>query len=670
MKIFNKILIANRGEIAVRIIRSARELGIETAVIYAGPDEESLAVEMADEAWSLGDSAELSETYLNIGKIIEIARKCKAEAIHPGYGFLAENPAFVEACEKNGIVFIGPDTRAIKLMGNKVESREFVARLEIPMTRGLTGDVETLLKEAGSLPLPLLVKAAAGGGGKGMRIVRDLKELPQILESTSREAASYFGDPTVFIEQYIEEPRHIEIQVLADHYGNVVHLYERECSIQRRYQKIIEESPSPTLTPEVREQMGAAAVRIAREIGYRNAGTVEFLVDSSLRFYFLEMNTRVQVEHPVTEMVTGVDIVQEQILIAAGNPLSITQEELSQEGHAIECRIYAENPAKDFMPAPGTMTGYSEPYGPGIRVDAGIDHPVEIHSFYDPMISKLIVWDEDREHAREKMIDALQNYSVQGISTNIPFLIQVLRHEDYILNRINTRYCDLHATTLNKLAEEERETKSRDRIALAYLMYDLYSHLLDEEKEYDVWHEIGYWRELVVQEIMVDGEAVLFYLSETAGGAVSIQSGDTIMEARLIEMEPGVIRLEVNGEPITVYISEEPSGKAFAGIDGHVFSVYRSDRLLHEDRFGASEPGGSGDGSIVSPMPGKVIKIAVNEGQTVTKGDLLLIVEAMKMENSILATRDGVVKKVNVSAGEMVDSSKELVLIEASEQEK
>jgi len=324
MKLFSKILIANRGEIAVRIIKSARELGINTVSIYSEADKTALHVKMADESYQIGQQ-ELSETYLNIDKIIAIAKLAGADAIHPGYGFLAENPDLVAACDRENIVFIGPSVKSIKLMGNKIEARKLVREIGIPMTEGATGSIDEIIAKTKNIPLPLLVKAAAGGGGKGMRIVRDREALKDTIEATSREAKSYFGDGEVYVEQYIEEPRHIEIQVIGDKLGNVVHLYERECSIQRRYQKIIEESPSPTLNQEVREEMGKSAANIAASIGYDSAGTIEFLVDKNLRFYFLEMNTRIQVEHPVTELVTGIDIVKEQILVAAGNPLSLKQ---------------------------------------------------------------------------------------------------------------------------------------------------------------------------------------------------------------------------------------------------------------------------------------------------------------------------------------------------------
>ncbi len=403
----SKILIANRGEIAVRIIRTARKMGITTVAVYAKADHNSLHVQEADEARCIGE-VELSETYLNIAKIIAVAKETGCNAIHPGYGFLAENPLFVDACDTAGIIFIGPRADVMRVMGNKIEARAFVKKAGVPVTEGLTGKRETLLKAKSKIGFPVLLKAAAGGGGNGMQIDHEEKELEEALESTSRQALAYFGDDTIYLEKYLDEPRHIEFQILGDDNGNVIHLFERECSIQRRYQKIIEESPSPTLTPELREKMGAAAVRIGKKIGYTNAGTIEFLVDKELNFYFLEMNTRIQVEHPVTEMVTGADLVEEQIRIAEGHSLRLRQETLRQTGHAIECRIYAEDPEHDFRPSPGKMTLYREPVMDHIRIDKGITSDTEITSSYDPMICKLVSWGNDREEARRRMTEALR----------------------------------------------------------------------------------------------------------------------------------------------------------------------------------------------------------------------------------------------------------------------
>jgi acetyl-CoA carboxylase biotin carboxylase subunit len=667
MKIFNKILIANRGEIAVRVIRSAQELGIQTVAIYAPADEESLHVDMADEAYCLGSTNELSETYLNIKKILEIAGHSGSEAIHPGYGFLAENPAFVRACEKAGIVFIGPNSKAIKLMGNKIESRAFVKKIGIPMTEGITGDAKTLLKEAGSIPLPILVKAAAGGGGKGMRIVHDLKDLPGILESTSREAKSYFGDATVYIEKYVEQPRHIEVQVIGDNHGHAIHLFERECSIQRRYQKIIEESPSPTLTPGVREKMGEAAVKIALEIGYNNAGTVEFLVDNKLNFYFLEMNTRVQVEHPVTEMVTGVDIVREQILIASGYPLSLKQEDLRQNGHAIECRIYAEDPANGFMPSPGEMSLYMEPAGEHIRIDTGIAEATTIHSFYDPMISKMIVWGESREIARERTIHALEDYTVHGIQTNIAFLREVLRNKAYINNKISTKYCDEHLDDLVGQIKKSKAEIMPELSAIASLVYDFYEDLLyPDHGETGIWTEIGYWRDLMELKVNVDEDTYAVGIHRSNGGNFEFGTGNKTLEATLRAMEYGILQLVVDGHALEFCVSKDQRGQGYVSHNGHIFNVKRQDQLVEEDVFGTLDSGSRGQDEIVSPMPGKVIKINVKKSQKVKKGDVLMVVEAMKMENNILAPADGEVEAVNVKTGSMVDGSAELLKLASS----
>ncbi len=588
----------------------------------------------------------------------------KSEAIHPGYGFLAENPSFVAACDKAGIVFIGPNTRSIKLMGNKIASREFVKKIGIPMTEGITGDTKTLMSAAKKIPFPILVKAAAGGGGKGMRIVHKASELADTIESTTREAKSYFGDGTVFVEKYVEEPRHIEIQVIGDNFGNAIHLFERECSIQRRYQKIIEESPSPTLTPEVRLKMCEAAVKISKEIGYNNAGTVEFLVDKDLNFYFLEMNTRVQVEHPVTEMVTGVDIVREQILIAAGNQLSLKQKEIKQNGHAIECRIYAEDPSSNFMPSPGEMSFYHEPEGNDIRIDTGISEATTIQSFYDPMISKMIVWGEDREIAREKSIHALKEYIVHGIKTNISYLIQLLQHKAYINNLITTKYCDEHTEDIVALIQNEKVAIPKQVPIIAYLMYSFYKDLLNEDtREYNVWKEIGYWRDLMEIPVLMDENLFVYKVLKGDAGQYVFEIGGKEHMATLKSMETGIIETVIDDHAAVSFVSDDDKGLGTVTVNGHDFSIQRKDILVEEDVFGTLDIGGKDSGEIVSPMPGKVIKMNIKKGAVVKKGDVLLVVEAMKMENNITAPKDGKVDKVNVKTGEMVDGSLELIIL-------
>jgi len=431
---FKKILVANRGEIAVRVIRACRELGVKTVAVYSEVDRLGLPVQLADEAICLGGASPL-ESYLKIDAIIEAARQCGADAIHPGYGFLAENSAFAEAVIEAGMTFIGPSAEAIRLMGNKVASRELMMHSGVPVIPGAEpsgDDLERSFEEARKIGYPVLVKAAAGGGGKGMRVAASEDELQLSLESARREAGNAFGDNTVFLEKYIEKPRHVEIQVLADGHGHTIHLCERECSIQRRHQKIVEEAPSTAVTPEIREAMGRAAVQAAEAVNYTNAGTVEFLLDTDGSFYFLEMNTRIQVEHPITEMTTGVDLVQWQIRIASGAALTITQDQVSQTGHAIECRIYAEDPGNNFMPSPGRILHAVEPSGPGIRNDSAIFSGFEVTMDYDPILSKLVVWGEDRDQACRRMVKALRGMVVLGIQTTCGYLADVIEHPAFV----------------------------------------------------------------------------------------------------------------------------------------------------------------------------------------------------------------------------------------------
>jgi len=663
MKLFTKILIANRGEIAVRVIRAVQDLGIRAVAIHSEADTEALHVRMADEAYDLGGN-DLAETYLNFSKIVAIAKNCGAQAIHPGYGFLSENAAFVKACDEAGIVFIGPNARAMKLMGNKIESREALKDSGIPMTAGITGDVETLLKRAGEIPLPIMIKAAAGGGGKGMRIVHDTSNLAELLESTSREAKSYFGDGTIFIEKYIEDPRHIEIQVLGDNYGNVIHLFERECSIQRRHQKIIEESPSPTLTDEVREQMGETAVRIAKAIGYNNAGTVEFLVDKDLKFYFLEMNTRVQVEHPVTEMVTGIDIVKEQIYIAAGKELDIEQWSVIQSGHAIECRIYAEDPENNFLPSPGNMTYYLEPEGDGIRLDTGIFEATTIHSFYDPLICKLITWDADRESARHKMIRALDDFIIHGIKTNIGYLKHLLKHEAYISNKISTKYCDEHTTDLVAAMQADQQAIPDHIPGLAFYMHDFHCKKSGTDTDgHNIWNYISYWRDFMELSGTVDNKPLNFTVEKSTKETYHVTAPDGRHEATIRFCSEGYLEMILDGQQMEFYVSGDEDGTGYVSYKGFIFKVMRNDVLSGSQAILGSldHSGGKNDGKIISPMPGKVIKINVGKGDEVKKGQTLLIVEAMKMENYIAAPSDGVVEEINVKVGDMVNSSIKLV---------
>ena len=443
---FRKILIANRGEIAVRIMRTCKEMGIATVAVYSEADRSALHVQTAAEAIFIGGSAP-RESYLNIEKIIAAARECGADAIHPGYGFLAENGDFAEACEAVGLRFIGPPAAVIRSLGDKTTARSLMLQSAVPVIPGMTETEENLADLAGrarEIGYPILLKAAAGGGGKGMRIVSDPEKLKEAFDEATSEAQNAFGNGAVYLEKYLERPRHVEIQILADAHGHIVHLCERECSVQRRHQKIIEESPSPALSPALREAMGEAALNAGRAAGYVNAGTVEFLLDAQGRFYFLEVNTRLQVEHPVTEMVTGIDLVREQIRIAAGEPLSFRQQEILPQGHAIECRIYAEDPERGLIPSPGEILYLKEPAGPGIRVDSGIYSGFTVPTAYDPILSKLIVHAGDRPGAIERMVRALTEYVVLGVRTPVDFLLEVIRSDPFRKGETHTRLIDEH----------------------------------------------------------------------------------------------------------------------------------------------------------------------------------------------------------------------------------
>jgi pyruvate carboxylase subunit A len=457
---FNKILIANRGEVAIRVMRACRELGIATVAVYSEADNNALFTKYADEAYLIGPPP-TTKSYLNIDAIIEVAKRTGAQGIHPGYGFLSENAAFAKRCEDEGITFIGPSSEVIKKMGSKISARQAMIEAGVPVVPGdgrAVEDVETAREIAGNLGYPLMIKASAGGGGIGMKVVYNNKQLAESLSSIKSVAASAFGDSTVFIEKYLEEPRHIEFQIIADSHGNCVHLFDRECSIQRRHQKLIEEAPSPIMTPELREKMGSTAVRAAQSIGYENAGTVEFLYSKG-DFYFLEVNTRLQVEHGITELITGVDIVKEQLKIACGEELPFRQEDITIRGSAIECRINAEDPLDDFTPSPGKIRRYRSAGGPGVRVDSGVHVGYTITPYYDSMISKLCTWGRNRDEAIVRMKRALFEYVVVGVKTNIPFHRAVMSHEAFVKGDLTTHFIEEH----NILEEVARKADSDAR---------------------------------------------------------------------------------------------------------------------------------------------------------------------------------------------------------------
>ncbi|MCS7351435.1 acetyl-CoA carboxylase biotin carboxylase subunit [Thermoflexus sp.] len=495
---FRKILIANRGEIAVRVIRACRELGIRTVAVFSEVDRDALHVRYADEAYCLGP-APARESYLRIDKIIDVARRAGADAIHPGYGFLSERPDFARACAEAGITFIGPPPQAIGAMGDKATARKMAKALGVPIVPGTDGGLsdEDLMEAARRIGFPILIKASAGGGGKGMRIVRSMEEMPDALAAARREAMAAFGDDDVYLEKLVEGARHVEVQILADVHGNVIHLGERECSIQRRHQKLIEESPSPIVDEEMRQRMGEVAVRIAQAIGYVNAGTVEFLVDKERNFYFIEMNTRLQVEHPVTEMVTGVDIVKEQIRIARGRKLRYRQEDIRQTGWAIECRITAEDPFNNFMPSTGRIVTLAEPTGPGVRVDSGVYEGCEITPYYDSLIAKVIAWGETRGEAILRMRRALEEFRIIGIKTIIPFHQAILNSTRFLAGHFDTKFVEERFAMDEEAPPELEEAAAIIATLVAHRRGQAATHVTRRRaREINGWKWAGRWEQL------------------------------------------------------------------------------------------------------------------------------------------------------------------------------
>jgi 3-methylcrotonyl-CoA carboxylase alpha subunit len=601
---------------------------------------------------------------LNAKQIVDVAKKAKADAIHPGYGFLAENDQFSKLCEDSGIDFIGPDAKAIQLMGNKINAREFAKSIGVPVLEGVVGNQQFLLDASKSMKFPLLIKAAAGGGGKGMRIVHQAEKMKAALESTSREAESYFGDGSVLIERYIENPRHIEVQVLADKQGNVIHLFERECSIQRRFQKVIEEAPSPTLSSELRQKMGETAVLLAQKMNYSNAGTVEFLVDENLNFYFLEMNTRIQVEHPVTEMITGVDLVELQLLVASGRKLPFTQDEVQLKGHAIEARIYAEDPEKDFIPSPGEISFYKAPklFEGRLRLDSAITGSCIIQPDFDPMIAKLVVWDENRDLAIERMHLALHDYQIHGIKNNIMYLHTLLNTDSFKQNKISTHFCQQHADELNRTMLKEKEDVPSFLFHISFALFELCPKDSDS-----VWDQIGYWRINGTKLRVMDGETIDVEIQEQNPYRIKIGEEKYCLEN--VQIHGNYMTFEYESMRYRFYSSKNSEGKSFVSCRGIVRQLERWSEIQAKPGEALSDHSGAADGRILSPMPGKIVKVEVKAGQSVVKGEVLVIVEAMKMENSILAPFNATIEQVLVSEGEQVMNEKELIRLSAIKNE-
>jgi acetyl-CoA/propionyl-CoA carboxylase, biotin carboxylase, biotin carboxyl carrier protein len=584
--VFQKVLIANRGEIAIRVARTLKEMGIGSVAVYSEIDRDAPHVRKADEAFLIGPAIP-AESYLNISKIVDTAKQAGAEAIHPGYGFLAENADFARACAEADITFIGPPAEAIEAMGSKTKAREIMAEAGVPIVPGATEaakDLDAARAQAEDAGYPVACKAAGGGGGKGFRVAMTPDDLQDAFEGSAREGEKFFSDARVYVERYLEDPRHVEVQVLADSHGNVIHLGERDCSIQRRHQKVIEEAPGPHVDAEMRERIGKIATDAAAAVGYRGAGTVEGMQVGD-EYFFLEMNTRVQVEHCVTEMVTGIDIVREQVLVAAGEALSVSQGEVELRGHAIECRINAEAAHKKFAPAPGAISSYREPAGPGVRVDSGVEAGSEVTPMYDPMVAKLIVWDIDREHATRRMLRALGEYEVGGLTTLIPFHEAILATEQWA-------------------------------------------------------------RGETCRDLMEDRE----WLKSTAPA-----------EAAAPELEEGAeavardYKVEVSGKLFDVKVI----GEALAG--GAPPAAGRKPPKRERKSGGGASASSE---SLPSPLQGTVLKVAVEQGATVEEGDLICVIEAMKMENEIAAHRSGKITKLDISEGAAVSAGDVLAVIE------
>ena len=653
---FTKILIANRGEIALRVMRTCRALGISTVAVYSDAEPRAPHVRFADEAVHIGPSPS-TDSYLNIKRIIEAAQRTGAEAIHPGYGFLSENAEFAAACKSAGITFIGPAVDAIRKMGLKSTARRLMAEAGVPVVPGYDGDdqsVEALREHAIRTGMPVLIKASAGGGGKGMRVVRDPNGLDDAIEAARREAKKAFGDGTLLIEKYIDHARHVEVQIIGDQHGNLIHLFERECSIQRRHQKIIEESPSPALDPELRQRICNAALAAARAIGYTNAGTVEFILAPSGEFYFIEVNTRLQVEHPVTELITGLDLVKLQIEIAEGRPLSLAQAEIRQSGHAIEARLYAEDAANGFLPATGTILDWRPPVSiGGLRIDAGIETGTEVGIHYDPLLAKLIARGTDRDAALQKLNYVLKHLAVLGVQTNREFLIRSLEHCEFQRGQYHTGFVDEHL-------EELTEQDARDDELFASVVA-LFLHKQRQSEATVLPRVPPNYRNNPFRDasIKLQVGSDVFEISWRRAGdeTFAVSCGDWQASMQLVSFERGGVRIAIDGIQRMFRIAE--AGDQFFVQSGAVSrSVARLPRYPRSHVTSEHE-------SAFAPMPGQVLRILVEVGQHISTGDPLVILEAMKMEQTLRASSDGVVEAVLVKQGDVVAPGDSLIEIKA-----
>jgi propionyl-CoA carboxylase alpha chain len=652
-----KVLVANRGEIARRIFATCRDMGISTVAVYSDPDSDAPFVREADEAVPLGGMSP-AQSYLRADRIVEAALRSGADAVHPGYGFLSENADFARAVVEAGLLFVGPDPRAIELMGSKIAARDLMSAAGVPVLPGhdLTGvSAGDLVEVAGDVGWPVLVKASAGGGGRGMRVVREPADLAEAVESARREAGAAFGDDTVFLEHYVDRPRHIEMQIFGDHHGTVTHLGERECSIQRRHQKIIEESPSPAVDAALRSRMGSAAVEAGQALGYVGAGTVEFILDPSGDFYFLEVNTRLQVEHPVTELVTGLDLVRLQLEVAAGHPLPAEAIEPNMIGHAIEVRVYAEDPANGYLPAAGVLDRFEVRAGVGLRVDSGVESGDVVSTNYDPMLAKIIAHGRTRDEARARLGRALRTSRIEGVTTNTALLAGILEHPEFAAGEIDTHFLERHAVAdvIEPLPDgfvdacavaaalAEQSAARNDARVLSHVS----SGFRNNPSALRVRRFVHDGRDLVIeyrlgrdQEFIVDGRTVAVSVLDAAPDAL-----DLVVD--------GIRRqFDVGRRGATLHVHSAPGGTSLAVVPRF------PDPDAHLDH-----------GSLTAPMPGTVVRVLVAPGDGVVAGERLLVLEAMKMEHAVVAPADAVVRKVPVSVGETVDIGQTLVVLDDGE---
>ena len=666
---FSKILIANRGEIACRVIKTARRLGIKTVAVYSDADRNARHVAMADEAVHIGPSA-ARESYLVADRIIDAARRTGAQAIHPGYGFLSENAGFADACAAAGIVFIGPPADSIRAMGSKSEAKKIMEKARVPLVPGYHGDdqsPELLAAEAAKIGFPVLIKAAAGGGGKGMRVVESAEKFSDALAGAKREAKASFADDHVLVEKYLTRPRHIEIQVFADA-SDCLYLFERDCSLQRRHQKVIEEAPAPGMDPARRKAMGEAAVAAAKAIGYRGAGTVEFIADQDGTFFFMEMNTRLQVEHPVTEAITGQDLVEWQLIVAASGKMPLTQNELRIDGHAVEVRLYAEDPARNFLPSTGTLVRLKLPdEGAHVRVDTGVRQGDTVTPFYDPMIAKVIVHDRDRASAMRRMAALMGETEVVGVTTNAGLLKALCSHPAFVGGEVDTGFIERHRATLFI-----KPAPAGDRaFAVATLARLLEWQDTSKPAESDPWspwnkqngfrlldegHEEVRWK---------DGErevVVIAWRLRNSGLRLELPEGPS--EARVQRLEDGRLSIGLGADMFTAAVVRRTA--LDGGIDYTLFTDGESRRLRLVDPLDVTqyEATASADSMVRAPLPGKIIDLRVKAGDSVSKGQALLVLEAMKMEHTLAAPADGTVKSLRYAVGEQVPEGAELVEFE------